>query len=309
MLFCFGLGYSAQHYVKDFGHAQGRIAGTVRNPDHAAQLSRMGFGGESVEALAFDGTASTPGIDALLAATDRLLVSVPPDEDGDPVLRHYGEALIAAPQLQSIVYLSTVGVYGDHGGAWVDEDTEPRPIAERSEARLAAERAWAALAGRAGKALAIFRLSGIYGPGRNALLQVASGSAKRILKPGQVFNRIHVADIAAAIAAAFARRAAGIFNVTDDEPTPPGVPIEFAAGLIGVPPPPEVPFADVAPTMGDMARSFYAECKRVRNAKIKDTLGVRLAYPTYREGLRALFAAGEGSAPSSAVRQPSGAPR
>jgi nucleoside-diphosphate-sugar epimerase len=309
MLFCFGLGYSAQQYVKDFGHAQDRIAGTVRNREHAAQLARAGIGAWSVEALAFDGTASTPGIEALLAATDRLLVSVPPDQDGDPVLRHYAEALIAASRLQSIVYLSTVGVYGDHGGAWVDENAEPRPIAERSEARLTAERAWAALAGRAGKALAIFRLSGIYGPGRNALLQVASGSAKRIVKPGQVFNRIHVADIAAAIEAAFARRADGIFNVTDNEPTPPGMPIEFAAALLGVPPPPEVPFAEAAPAMSEMARSFYAESKRVRNVRMKDGLGVRLAYPTYREGLRALFATGEGFPPSGTGRQRSRAPR
>ena len=145
MLFCFGLGYSAQQYVKDFGSAQDRIAGTVRNPEHAAQLARIGIGVVPVEALAFGGTAPTPGIEALLAATDRLLISVPPDQDGDPVLRHYAEALMV-PSRQSIVYLSTVGVYGDHGGAWVDEDTEPRPIAERSEARLTAERAWLALA-------------------------------------------------------------------------------------------------------------------------------------------------------------------
>jgi nucleoside-diphosphate-sugar epimerase len=302
MLFCFGLGYSAQRYIKDFGDAQDRIAGTVRNPDHAAQLARDGIVGASVEALPFDGTAAAPGIEGLLAATDCLLVSVPPDHDGDPVLRHYAEALIAAPRLQSIVYLSTVGVYGDHGGAWVDEDTEPRPVAERSEARLAAEQAWAGLAGRAGKALAIFRLSGIYGPGRNALLQVASGSAKRIVKPGQVFNRIHVADIAGAIATAFARQAKGIFNVSDDEPTPPGVPIEFAAALIGVPPPPEVPFADAAAAMSEMARSFYGESKRVMNIRMKAVLGLHLTYPTYREGLRALFAAGEGSAPSATAR-------
>ncbi len=208
----------------------------------------------------------------------------------DPVLRHFSSTIAGAPQLRSIVYLSTIGVYGDHGGAWVDEATPAAPVSERSRARRAAEREWQALGQRAGKPVAILRLSGIYGPGQNALIQVARSSAKRIDKPGQVFNRIHVEDIAQAIDAAFAQRADGIFNVTDDEPTPQGVPIAFAADLLGIAPPPELPFAEAAKTMSPMALSFYAESKRVRNDKLKSELGVELRYPSYKEGLRALRA-------------------
>ena len=235
----------------------------------------------------------------MLDETDCVLVSVPPDHDGDPVLGAFGEALAGADRLQSIVYLSTVGVYGDNAGAWVDEETPARPVTDRSRARRAAEEAWTALAARSGKALAILRLAGIYGPGRNALVQVASSTARRIVKPGQVFNRIHVADIAQAIEAAFVGRHDGIVNVADDEPTPPGEPIAFAAGLLGVPPPPEIAFAEAARTMTPMALSFYGENRRVRNDRLKRALGVALKYPTYREGLTALFAAGDhrGAAP------------
>jgi hypothetical protein len=296
-LFCFGLGYSAQHHIGECGHEYDRVAGTVREPERAAQITRDGVSGKAVDAVAFDGT-SAPDLGDRLNESDLLLVSVPPDSEDDPVLRHYRSAIARANRLRSIVYLSTVGVYGDHGGGWVDEATEPAPISERSRERLAAERAWAALAAQSGKTLAILRLSGIYGPGRNALLQVARGTAKRIVKPGQVFNRIHVADIAGAIQASFSRNADGVFNVTDDEPTPAGEPICFAAELIGVAPPPEIPFADAARTMSPMALSFYGESKRVRNLKMKRALALDpLRYPTYREGLRALFAAGEVSTP------------
>src|SRR6185503_10040480 len=159
--------------------------------------------------------------------------------------------------------------------------------------RLAAEQEWAALGARAAKAVAVLRLSGIYGPAQNALVQVARGTAKRIDKPGQVFNRVPVADIAQAIDAAFARRANGAFNVTDDEPTPQGTPIAFAAELLGVAPPPEIPFTDAAKSMSPMALSFYGESKRVHNNRLKRELGVTLRYPTYREGLRTLFASHE----------------
>ena len=243
----------------------------------------------------FDGTEATPEASAALMDASAILVSVPPRQRGDPVLAHFANTIEAAPQLHSVAYLSTVGVYGDHGGAWVDESTPASPISERSRERLAAEQAWTALGGRAGKPVAILRLSGIYGPGQNALTQVARGIAKRIDKPGQVFNRIHVADIAQAIDAAFAKRADGIFNVTDDTPTPPGVPIALAAELLGRAPPPEIPFAEAAQGMSPMALSFYAESKRVRNERLKRELGVNLRYPTYREGLRALFESGDGS--------------
>jgi len=292
-LFCFGLGYTAEYFLTQFGSRYHHVAGTVRSHAKAAHFSRAG---SALEAIAFDGTTAPPAVVATLAASDLVLVSVPPDQHGDPVLRCCAEALARAPRLGAIVYLSTVGVYGDYGGAWVDETTAPRPVTERSRARLAAERAWSALAARTGAALAILRLSGIYGPGRNALIQVAGSTARRIVKPGQVFNRVHVADIATTVEAAFARHADGILNVTDDEPTEPGAPLVFAADLLGMAPPPEVAFADAAKAMTEMALSFYGESKRVRNDKMKRELGVRLAYPTFREGLRALFAAGEVSA-------------
>lgn len=292
-LFCFGLGYSAQHFIAEFGGRFDRIAGTATTREKAAAMAGAGVVGHKVEAFVFDGADAAPEVTAAVMDAGALLVSVPPGER-DPVLAHFAGTIAGAPQLQAIVYLSTVGVYGDHGGAWVDESTPAAPVSLRSRERLAAEQDWTALGARAGRPVAILRLSGIYGPGQNALLQVARGSAKRIDKPGQVFNRIHVADIALAIDAAFARRANDVFNVTDDEPTPQGVPIAFAAQLLGVAPPPEIPFAEAAKTMSPMGLSFYDESKRVRNDRLKRELGVPLGYPTYREGLRALFAAGEG---------------
>ncbi|MGB9368931.1 MAG: SDR family oxidoreductase [Xanthobacteraceae bacterium] len=289
-LFCFGLGYSASHVIHEFGGRFDRIAGTVTTREKAAAIATAGIGGHKAEAFVFDGTGAPPQITAALMDAAAVLVSVPPDDTGDPVLRHFSSTIAGAPQLQTIVYLSTIGMYGDHGGAWVDETTPAAPISERSRARLAAEQEWQALGAHAGKPVAILRLSGIYGPGQNALIQLARGTAKRIDKPGQVFNRIHVEDLAQAIDAVFAQRADGIFNVTDDEPTPQGEPIAFAAELLGVAPPPEIPFAEAAKAMSPMALSFYAESKRVRNDKLKRALGVRLRYPTYREGLRALFA-------------------
>jgi nucleoside-diphosphate-sugar epimerase len=288
-LFCFGLGYSTQHYIAEFGGRFDRIAGTVTTREKAAAIAGAGIGGHKVEAFVFDGTAATPEVTAALMDDAALLVSAPPD-DADPVVRHFASTIAGAPQLQSIVYLSTVGVYGDHGGAWVDEATPASPISARSRARLVAEQEWQTLGAPAGKPVAILRLSGIYGPGQNALTQVERGSAKRIEKPGQVFNRIHVEDIAQAIDAAFTHRADGVFNVTDDEPTPQGVPIALAAELLGLAPLAEVSFAEAAKSMSPMALSFYAESKRVRNDKLKRELGVHLRYPTYREGLRALFA-------------------
>jgi nucleoside-diphosphate-sugar epimerase len=295
-LFCFGLGYCAAHFIAEFGARFDRIAGTVRTREKAAAIAGAGIGGHSVEAFVFDGAEAAPEVAAAVTDASAVLISAPPRQNGDPVLAHFADALAAAPHLQSIVYLSTVGVYGDHGGASVDEATPATPVSDRSRERLAADQAWAALGSRAGKAVALLRLSGIYGPGQNALLQVARGSAKRIDRPGQVFNRIHVVDIAQAIEAAFARRADGVVNVTDDEPTPQGVPIAYAAELLGVTPPPEIPFAEAAKAMTPMGLSFYGESKRVRNARLKGELGVALRYPTYREGLRALFEAGEGRA-------------
>lgn len=286
-LICLGLGYSAQHFVENFGQKFERIIATMRGADRVAALNARPRG--SLEALLFDGTSASPELRHGIAAADTALISIPQDESGDPVLRACGDAFAQAPHLRSIVYLSTVGVYGDRGGDWVDEDTPADPHSARSRNRDMAEQGWRDLGVRRGIAVAILRLAGIYGPGRNALTQIARGTARRIVKPGQVFNRIHIGDIAQAIDAAFARNASGIFNVADDEPTPTADPIVFAAQLMGVEPPPEIPFEEAAPSMSPMALSFWQECRRVKNDKLKRELGVRLRYPTYREGLRALF--------------------
>lgn len=286
-LICFGLGYSAEHFVGSYGDGFDHIVGTVRGAERAAVLSGH-FAGH-LKALVFDGKSVSPELRQAITHADAALISVPPDEDGDPVLRACAADFAHAPRLRAAVYLSTVGVYGDQEGAWVDEESPARPGAARSRERLAAERAWQDLGARRGVAVAILRLAGIYGPGQNALVQIARGTARRVVKPGQVFNRIHVSDIAQAIDAALARKASGIFNVADDEPTPPADPIAFAAQLMNVAPPPEIAFADAAPTMSPMALSFWQECRRVKNDKLKHSLGVNLLYPTYREGLRALF--------------------
>ena len=294
-LFCFGLGYSASHYIAEFGRRFHRIAGTVTTREKATAIAAAGIGGHTVDAFVFDGSEAPAQIATALTDTTALLTSAPPGERGDPVLAHFADTIATAANLKSIVYLSTVGVYGDHGGAWVDEDTVATPVSERSRERLAAEQAWQALGARTGKPVAMLRLSGIYGPGQNALVQVAGGRAKRIDKAGQVFNRIHVEDIAQTIAAAFTHRADGVFNVTDDEPTPQGVPIAFAAELLGVAPPPEIPFVEAATKMSPIALSFYGESKRVKNDKLKRELGLQLRYPNYREALRSLFGNGEGA--------------
>lgn len=289
--FIFGLGHSSLEFVRLCGAAYAPLAGTVRGPHKAARLSADGL----VAPMLFSPDMRDEAIAPALAEARFLLVSIPPSETGDPVLNAYADEIADAPRLERIVYLSTIGVYGDHGGAWIDETTQPRPVAGRSTLRLAAERAWQDLADTRGCALDVLRLSGIYGPGRNALAALAEGTAKRLIKPGQVFNRIHVTDIAQAIHAAFSATQPGnVYNVTDDEPAPPQDVVTYAAGILGVPPPPEQDFA--AAQLSPMARSFYGENKRVSNARMKRDLNVDLAYPTYREGLRALRDAGEGRA-------------
>jgi nucleoside-diphosphate-sugar epimerase len=280
-LFIFGIGYSARAIARTLAPAAESIAGTTRDPDKAAALRAEGY-----KAILLDGLAPDDGVTAALASATHLLVSIAPAAEGDPVLEYFADAIRRMPHLQWIGYLSTVGVYGDHAGAWVDETSACRPVSRRSVWRAAAERAWGTLGAERAVPTAIFRLAGIYGPGRNAFENFARGTARRIDKPGQVFNRIHVDDIAAVAAAAAVLRAGGIFNVTDDEPAPPQDVVAHAAALLGVAPPPLVPFAEAA--LSPMGRSFYGENKRVSNGKIKDMLGVRLQYPTYREGLAAL---------------------
>lgn len=230
-------------------------------------------------------------LEALRTAT-LLVVSVAPGSMNDPVLAALGENGLErfAPGLEWIAYLSTVGVYGDHGGAWVDEETGLRPVSARSVERVAAERQWQSAASEAGVPLAILRLSGIYGPGRNALVNAVEGKARRLVKPGQVFNRIHVADIAGATVMLGQGRIGGIFNVTDSEPAPPQDVVTFACELAGIEPPPEQDFetADLSP----MARSFYGENKRVSNARIQEA-GFRFLYPDYRTALLAMWTGGD----------------
>lgn len=301
-LICFGFGYCAQDYVVEFGARFDRIVGTTRTAESAADHAARHYGGREVEMLVFDGTAPSAELITAVREADALLISTPPTENGgDPVLLTLGDEIAKSTALKSIVLLSTLGVYGDHGGAWIDETAVLKPVNPRSVERVEAEAAWTALGARTGVPVAVLRLAGIYGPGQNAIVNLERGRAWRIVKPGQVFNRIHVADIAQAIEAAFARRAAGAFNVADDEPTAPGDPIVYAAELMGRAPPPEWPFEEAVKSLPPMAASFYAECKRARNDKLKRELGVTLRYPTYREGLQAAFAARSHVPPTPAI--------
>jgi nucleoside-diphosphate-sugar epimerase len=286
-LLCFGLGYCAEHYIAMYGDGFARIVGTVRGAERAAVLNGRLAG--RFKALVFDGKSATAELVHAIGEADAALVSIPQDESGDPVLRVFSDALAHARRLRAVVYLSTVGVYGDSGGEWVDENTPAKPLSARSRNRLNAERVWQDFGAHRGIPVTVLRLAGIYGPGRNAFTQIVRGDARRVIKPGQVFNRIHVDDIAQAIDAAFARKASGIFNVADDEPAPPGDVLSFAAQLLGMPPPPEILYADAAATMSPLALSFWQDCRRVKNDKLKRDLGVSLRYPAYREGLRALF--------------------
>src|SRR5690242_18691170 len=259
-LVCFGFGYCAEHFIAEFGGEFEHIVGTVRSAERAAILNAYQAG--SMRALVFDGVDVAPELEAEIAAADYALISVPPDANGDPVLGACGGALAHGRNLRAIVYLSTISVYGDHGGGWVDEQTPVTPVSERSRWRVAAEQAWQEFGTRQAVPVAVLRLAGIYGPGQNALVQVGRGKARRLVKPGQVFNRIHVADIAQAVAAAFARRASGVFNLADDEPSPPADPILFAAQLLGREPPAEIPFEEAALSMSEMGLSFWQECRR-----------------------------------------------
>ena len=270
-LLIFGMGYTGQALAARLNADQWQVTGT----------SREGGAGR----LKWPGTDMRP---ALEQAT-HLLVSIAPDAAGDPVLNALEtEIARVAPRLKWAGYLSTTGVYGDHGGGWVDEETPPAPATRRGAQRVKAEAAWQALAARSGLPLHIFRLAGIYGPGRGPFAKVRRGTARRIIKPGQVFSRAHVEDIAQVLMASMVRPDPGrIYNVCDDESAPPEDVLAHAARLLGLPPPPEEDFATAE--MSAMARSFYAESKRVRNDRIKRELGVRLLYPTYREGLAALL--------------------
>ena len=281
-LFVFGIGYTAAHYLRHHAGHFAEVAGTVRSSDKVSALAA-----DRIRALRFDPPEADDGVEAALAQADALLVSVQPGPEGDPVLERFGAQIAQAPRLRRIAYLSTIGVYGDHRGAWIDEDVPPVPGSERGRARLAIEDRWLALGSRAGKRCAVLRLAGIYGPGRSAVDDLRDGTARRIDKPGQVFNRIHVDDIGRAVSAVLTHDGlSGAWNVADDEPAPAPDVVAYAAKLLGVAPPPLVPFAQAE--LSEMARSFYGANRRVSNRALKEDLGVRLGYPTYRDGLAAL---------------------
>ncbi|MDX1710792.1 MAG: SDR family oxidoreductase [Rhodovibrionaceae bacterium] len=281
-LFCFGLGYSAGVLSRRLMAKGWTVAGTARSEPRLREIAALG-----AEAYPFDRDRPLDDPRAALAGTTHILSSVPPDESGDPVLDHHGADIAALGGLVWAGYLCTTGVYGDRGGEWVDESAEPRPSSARGRRRVAGERAWMELKDRADTPVHIFRLAGIYGPGRSAVDQVKAGTARRIDKPGQVFSRIHVEDIANVLEASMARPNPGaVYNVCDDEPAPAEQVTAYAAELLGLEPPPLVPIdqAELSP----MARSFYADNRRVSNRRIREELGVELFFPTYREGLRAI---------------------
>ena len=285
VLLSFGHGYSAQALAARLLPQGWEVIGTTRSAEKAAAVRATG-----AAAVVWPGAEIGP---ALYRAT-HLLISAGPDADGDPVLAALGPEIRArAGQLAWVGYLSTTGVYGDRAGGMVDEASPCSPSTRRGQWRLEAERAWQALHREAGLPLQIFRLAGIYGPGRGPFAKLRAGTARRIVKPGQVFSRIHVEDIATVLQAAIARPNPGaVYNLCDDEAAPPEDVIGYGAELLGLPLPPAEPFETAEMTA--MARSFYAESKRVDNGRIKRDLGIRLRYPTYREGLRALLQTEDG---------------
>lgn len=280
-LFSFGHGYSAQALTRILPHGW-QVTGTTRSSQKAAALRA-----DDVTPVIWPGS----NLNEHLSNATHLLISAGPSEQGDPVLAELrGQIAEIAPRLDWVGYLSTTGVYGDHAGGWVDEQTPLSPSTKRGQMRVEAEAAWQDLAAETGMTLHIFRLAGIYGPGRGPFAKVRAGTARRIIKEGQVFSRIHVEDIAQVLLASInAPRAGAIYNLCDNDPAPPEDVIAYAAELLGLPVPEAVPFetADMTP----MARSFYAESKKVRNDLILSELGVTLRYPDYRTGLQALLAA------------------
>jgi nucleoside-diphosphate-sugar epimerase len=283
-LLCFGFGYAARHLVRPLIAAGWKVSGTSRAAD--------AMPGESL-GIVMPFERGRPLPTAALAGVTHILVSIPPDAAGDPVLDRHGADIAALPDLAWVGYLSTTAVYGDRGGDWVDETSPLRPGGERGRRRVAAEQGWLALWRARRVPVHIFRLAAIYGPGRNPFAALRAGTAKRIAKPAQVFSRIHVDDLAATVIASMARpRPGAIYNVCDDKPAPPACVTAHAARLLGLPPPPLVPLA--AAGLSALAQSFYDDNKRVSNALIKRELDVRLRYPDYRAGLAAIRAAERG---------------
>ena len=282
-LFCFGMGYSAMALARRLVARDWQLAGTARSQTKVAKLKSLG-----IEAFLLDRGLRLPA--GALAGTTHLLVSAPPDEQGDPVIDQARDDILGCEGLRWVGYLSTTGVYGNRDGGWVDEESALRPTVERSRRRVAAERSWRELHRTAGLPLHIFRLAGIYGPGRNILDNLRQGTAKRIVKPGQFFSRIHVEDIARVLEASIDKPNPGrVYNVCDDEPAAPSDIVTYGAAILGLEPPPAIPFDEAS--LSSMAMSFYRDNRRVANRRIHEELGVTLAYPNYRAGLEAILAA------------------
>ena len=284
-VFFFGMGYSSLATARSIHQLVDRdipISGTTRSPDKAEQLADTAY-----RIHVFDGERRGATLGEDLAQATHVILSIPPDDYGDPALAFHRADLDASERLQWIGYFSTVGVYGDFSGAWIDESAVTRPVNQRSKQRLEVEEQWRAYALERGVPLLVLRLAGIYGPGRSAFDKLRDGTARRIVKPGQVFNRIHVEDIGRVTALAAQHKLSGTFNLADDEPAPPQDLVTYAASLMEVPPPPDTPFESAQ--MTEMARSFYADNKRVANTAIKAALGIELLHPTYRQGLDAIY--------------------
>jgi len=286
--FFFGMGYSSQasaRAIHELVDANMEIFGTTRSRSKAEELVRSG-----IRSHAFDGRVPGLMLAADLVRAKKLIISIPPGsgDDPDPVLAHHRRELDRAENLDWLCYFSTIGVYGDAEGAWIDETAPCNPQNERSRQRIKVEGYWRDYARGRNLPLAIFRIAGIYGPTRSTLDKLRRGTAHRIIKPGQVFNRIHVDDIGRITALAMRSNLSGTFNLTDDEPAPPQDLVTYAASLADIDPPGEVKFAEAE--LSAMARSFYGDNKRVSNAAIKKILGIELLYPTYRDGLTAIFA-------------------
>jgi nucleoside-diphosphate-sugar epimerase len=291
----FGFGFCADYLAQILAAENWHMQATCRDDDKAAKLAARNITPLHLNGAPLASDVVAPDVLApeILDGVSHILLSAAPTEAGDPALPLLKDALAqSASQIDWLGYLSTTGVYGDHGGAWIDEDTPRGSVSARGQRRVEAEAAWAALAAQHNLPLHYFRLAGIYGPGRNQLASVKKGTARRIEKAGQVFSRIHVEDIAEILYASMHQPDAGrAYSVCDDEAAPPQDVVAYAAQLLGVDPPPLTAFeaADLSP----MAQSFYGENKRIKNDRIKSELGVALKYPTYREGLRALFEAGD----------------
>lgn len=284
-LFCFGLGYSAMALSRRLDAAGWEIRGTCREPSRRAALGALG-----ISAALFDGDSPMDTPDLLQGAT-HVLLSIPPGADGDPAFRQHAEDIASAGTVEWVGYFSTTGVYGNRDGDWVDETSDLRPGSDRSRRRADAEHAWLDWGTTHDIAVQIFRLPGIYGPGRSAVDQVKAGKARRISKPGHVFSRIHVEDIATTVAASIAQpEPGGIYNVCDDEPASPSDVTAYVCELLGQVPPPKIPIEDAE--LSAMGQSFWADNRRVRNDRIKDVLGVQLDFPDYRVGIRGILGLG-----------------